>query len=273
MNNFFLQNSIESNCSLGEGLFLNGTSSLWVDINQNKLFEYKDLSLNEYFLEFKPSVILNFFKTTVTLGTDIGIVDYDLNCNRYSIVNNLPDYFDMDCFRSNDGCVANSFILLGFMSRENPDLVPGYIYIIKNGVWTLIDSTIHIPNSFIEIEKNKILITDSYTATIWLFEFSDDGSLIKKKLWKKFIDGSTPDGGCMIGELIFLSMWDGASIIILNKDSKLLNTIKLPVIRPTNCKFNFESSELWITSASEGLSNNLLEIYNQSGNTFVYKVI
>ena len=77
----------------------------------------------------------------------------------------------------------------------------------------------------------------------------------------------------MIGDSIFLSMWDGATITILNKDCELLDTIDLPVIRPTNCKFNPESSELWVTSASEGLSPNLLQRYNQSGNTFMYKLI
>lgn len=273
MSNFLLQNSIQSNCSLGEGLYLKESSSLWVDINQDKLFVYKDSHLKEYFLEFKPSVILNLNKNIVTIGTDIGIVDYDLNLNKYSITNGLPDFVNVDYFRSNDGCVNNSFILLGFMNRDEPNVVPGYIYTIKNGNWILIDSTIHIPNSFIEIERNKFLITDSLSATIWLFKFTDDGSLIEKKLWKKFVNGSTPDGGCMIGDSIFLSMWDGASITILNKDCELLDTIDLPVIRPTNCKFNPESSELWVTSASEGLSPNLLQRYNQSGNTFMYKLI
>jgi len=46
----------------------------------------------------------------------------------------------------------------------------------------------------------------------------------------------------------------------------------MPVVRPTNCKFDSDNSMLWVTSASEGLTKKELEKYPQSGNTMVYKL-
>ena len=60
------------------------------------------------------------------------------------------------------------------------------------------------------------------------------------------------------------------AIAVFDKDGTLLSRLTLPVIRPTNCKFDKISSQLWITSASEGLSKEQMSLYPASGNTLVY---
>ena len=51
-------------------------------------------------------------------------------------------------------------------------------------------------------------------------------------------------------------MWDGAAIGAFDKTGKLLKKYKLPVIRPTNCKFDSKNSNLWITVIYDGLNES-----------------
>ena len=58
-------------------------------------------------------------------------------------------------YRSNDGGTCNNYKLLGFMDRTNPLNNAGFVYILINDSFQLLDESIHIPNSFIEIEPSK----------------------------------------------------------------------------------------------------------------------
>ena len=48
----------------------------------------------------------------------------------------------------------------------------------------------------------------------------------------------------------------------------LEQNIMLDVPRPTNCKFDKSKSQLWVTSAREGLSSHQLSKYPLSGDVF-----
>jgi sugar lactone lactonase YvrE len=103
-----------------------------------------------------------------------------------------------------------------------------------------------------------------------LYLLDKSGNVVKKILWAQMEAGIAPDGGCLVGDLIFLALWDGASIAVFNKGGKLLKMLTLPIIRPTNCKFDESLSQLWVTSACEGLSEEQMSLYPDSGNTLVY---
>lgn len=136
--------------------------------------------------------------------------------------------------------------------------------------FVLLDDSLHIPNSFIEIEPSKILISDSLKGQIWLYQLDDVGNLVEKTLWAQLEPGISPDGGCVVGDFVFVALWDGASIAVFDKSGTLLKNLSLPIIRPTNCKYDAVLSQLWVTSASEGLYKEKLSLYPLSGNTFVY---
>jgi sugar lactone lactonase YvrE len=103
-----------------------------------------------------------------------------------------------------------------------------------------------------------------------LYRLDDAGNIVEKTLWAKLDSGIAPDGGCLVGDFVFVALWDGASIAVFDKSGKLLEKLSLPVIRPTSCKYDVVRSQLWVTSASEGLSKEQLNHYPLSGNTFVY---
>jgi sugar lactone lactonase YvrE len=265
-----LNKIISSNCILGEGLFVKNFQAAWVDIHKNHLFILENMSLSKYFITNKPSVVFNVIDDKVILGTDIGLVSYSLEDKKESILSYVPHKNKIKEYRSNDGGFCGEHKLLSYMHRSDPKNNPGMIYILLKDSYLLLDDGLHIPNSFIEIRPFEILISDSLKGQIWLYKIDNDGSLLDKILWAQLESGIAPDGGCIINDLIFIALWDGSSIAVFNKDGTLLTNLSLPVIRPTNCKFDSVSSQLWLTSASEGLSKDDIELYPSSGNTFIY---
>jgi sugar lactone lactonase YvrE len=265
-----LNNVVVTRCILGEGLYLNEVTVGWVDINTNRLFVDDSKGLTEFNIRNKPSVILQVFNNSVILGCDVGIVVFDTVTRQEQVLRGVLGNHDLGLFRSNDGGSYDNYSLLSFMHRHNPLDNAGYVYIIIGDTWTLLDQSISIPNTFIEIQRSKILISDSLNGQIWLFELDSRGGLVNKSLWAEIESGAAPDGGCMIGDFVLIALWDAAAIGVFNKNGNLIDKIAIPAIRPTNCKYDAKNSQLWVTSASEGLSVRQLSEYPDSGNTFVF---
>jgi len=257
-------------CSLGEGLFVKNSNACWVDINNDRVFASDACSVIEYPVKNKPSVIFDFNEDYIQLGTEVGLVSLcrtKLLEDRYASV--LPEHSLID-YRSNDGGYCGQHQLLSFMHRENPANYPGYVYIFSGDLYTLLDNTIHIPNTFVALDSSKILISDSLTGEIWLYQMSNDGELTSKSLWVQLDSGVTPDGGCIVADYILLALWEGAALVVITKDGEIVQYLPMPVSKPTNCKFDSLASQLWVTSASEGLTTEQMEEYPESGRTFVF---
>lgn len=272
MKMFDFDNAIECNCDLGEGLAIGCDSVAWVDINQDTIFIFRNDRLNTFKTQFKPSVIFSIDKDELVFGSDAGICCLDINSGDERLFNLEKFNHNYQNYRSNDGGFSGDHQLLGFMHRNDPVKNFGFVYLVKDESFYLLDDSLHIPNSFIEIEPSKILISDSLKGQIWLYELDNTGNLVEKTLWAQLDKGIAPDGGCLVGDFVFVALWDGNSIAVFDKSGKLIKKLPLPVIRPTNCKYDAVRSQLWVTSASEGLSKEQLSRYPLSGNTFVYNL-
>ena len=272
MKMFNFNNSIDCNCDLGEGLAIGSDSVAWVDINQDTIFIQRDDRLSRFKTKVKPSVIYSINRDELVFGSDSGICCLEISSGNEKVLNYQNFNHNHKNYRSNDGGFYGNHQLLSFMHRNDPVKNLGFVYLVKDKSFCLLDNSLHIPNSFIEIESSKILISDSLKGQIWLYEFDDSKNLNEKKLWAQLDQGISPDGGCLVGDFIFVALWDGASIGVFDKSGKLLKNLSLPVIRPTNCKYDLVRSQLWITSAREGLSKEQLSCYPLSGNTFAYNL-
>lgn len=267
-----LDSIIEKRCSLGEGLFLKDNTYFWVDINNNNIYAYKNKNLEIFKTQFKPSIVYDVISNTILLGSDIGLVSFNIKTREETIHNSIFQLHDSSIFRSNDGGSCGNFKILGFMDRKNPEANPGLIYTLINDSFQLIDDNIHIPNSFIEIEPFKLLISDSYKNKIWIYELDKNGNLLNKTLWAELDSKLIPDGGCMIDDYILIALWDSFSIAVFNKNANLIGRLPLPCQKPTNCKFNLATSQLIVTSASENMNKSELQANPNSGYTFIYNL-
>lgn len=265
-----LNKTLPSGCELGEGLFVKNDKAAWVDINNNYLMVYEEDVLTCHATYYKPSIVYNIKENEVSLGSDVGLTAFNTITKREAVLNDVSAMHNTKEYRSNDGGFCETHQLLSFMHRSDPENNLGFVYRVSGESNSLIDNSLHIPNSFIEIGPSKILISDSLKGQIWSYQLDKLGNVAEKTIWAELEPGIAPDGGCLVEGLVFIALWDGAAIAVFDKDGTLLNKLMLPVIRPTNCKFDKISSQLWITSASEGLSKEQMSLYPASGNTLVY---
>ena len=263
-------NAIKCNCVLGEGLAIGHDFVAWVDINQNIIFVYRENKLITFNTQSMPSVIYYTKQDKLVFGSDVGICCLNINSGEERLLNSGNFNHSYQKYRSNDGGFCNNHQLLSFMHRTDPAGSLGFVYRLTEESFILLDDSLHIPNSFIEIEPSKILISDSLKSQIWLYRLDNFGNLSEKTLWAQLESGVSPDGGCLVGNFIFVALWDGASIAVFDMDGTWIENLLLPVIRPTNCKFDAVRSQLWVTSASEGLSEEQMNLYPLSGSTLVY---
>lgn len=267
-----LNNILENECQLGEGLWVDRSKAAWVDIQRNMLFVCEGKTVRSFLTLNKPSIIYSVEKNEVIMGTDRGITKFNMQTNKEALLVDVSKSHKVRKYRSNDGGFVGRYQLLSFMHRSDPFENLGYVYLVKDESFSLLDSSLRIPNSFIEIEPSKILISDSSEGKIWMYQLDEAGSLIEKKLWAQLDASIAPDGGCLVGDFIFFALWDDAAIAVFDKDGKLRQKLPIPVIRPTNCKFDSVRNQLWVTSATEGLCKKRLNLYPLSGNTFVYNM-
>ena len=137
------------------------------------------------------------------------------------------------------------------MHRNRPEKYEGSICRINGNALTVIDNGIHIPNGFIWLNETQILICDSLTSIVYLYTLDEMGSVTDKKLFHKYENSVSPDGGCIVGKNIWFALWDGAALSCLDiKTGEEINRISVPCIRPTNCKYDFRNNKMIFTSAS-----------------------
>lgn len=258
-----------SYCQLGEGIFISGHAVYWVDILSKSIWRASSVLQNKK-LNDTPSVIFEGNNDQVFVGTDVSLELYSKNFERVKTIVWDGLVHDKFFFRSNDGANFLSKKLIGFMHRDCPELNPGYIYLENNGALKLIDNTIFIPNSFIVLGKDKVLISDSLKSEVWCFNFDSEGNFLSKKLWARLEKSIAPDGGCLIDNMVFLALWDGSSIAVFDLDGNEMQRLALPVPKPTNCKYDKKNKKLWVTSARCGMSQSSLKKFPDSGNTFCF---
>ncbi len=151
--------------------------------------------------------------------------------------------------------------------KLNPDqtcqkVLPGIT--ISNGIDWSLDNTI-------------CYYTDSGNQTIYQYQFDPvEGALMEPKVFFSLKDdpnSATPDGLCLDSAgNIWTAIWDGSKVLQLSPEGKILQEVRLPVSRPTSIAFSgSEFKDLYITSASTGLTAKQLNQQPYAGDLFVFQ--
>lgn len=120
---------------------------------------------------------------------------------------------------------------------------------------------------------NKYLyFSDSSAHTIYRYDFDlSSGAITNKKAFIIIPDSEgLPDGMTVDAQgNLWVAMWDGWSINRYDPQGKKIDSIKLPIPRPTSVAFgDRDLSTLYITSARIGLSEEQLKLSPLSGSLF-----
>jgi len=256
---------------MGEGLFLTEDQVAWVDIAENRLY-LRDRQGGQYFdLDIKATVILSSIDNNLLIASSGGLGLIDVRTGYYRETVNYSRLFCSETHRTNDGCkLSDGRYLVATMHESAPEKYAGAVFLINSdGTATLLFDDIHISNTLIELANGNVLITDSQTGTIFLCQLNVSSKICKRLVWYQAEPGVAPDGGCRLSDRhIAVAMWGGACIRIFEEAGVPMADLVVPAKFPTNTKFSERQAVLWVTSASEGLTEAHLNQYPLLGKTF-----
>ena len=177
--------------------------------------------------------------------------------------------------RMNDGaCDPAGRLWAGTMAT---DLSPsaGSLYRINSSLQvTPVLENVSISNGLDWSPDGRTLyFTDSTTKRVDAYDFDiDTGKIHNRRLLVDLPDPiATPDGMAVDAEgTIWVAMWDGGCVRRFSPDGTLLETLLLPVARPTSVAFGGPTlNQLFVTSARNGLTSRQLQDQRHAGALFV----
>lgn len=261
---------------LAESPICFGNMWLWVDILASKIYCWKDNKLASFSFREMPTNITLLQDNRhfmVTMESEIIVWDF---LHEEGIT--LISLNHCEMFRCNDGSVGpDGKYWFGTMEKA-PSGLNGRLYSMDSK-GNLVDqgAEIGIPNSFIWLDEQFVLISDSFLRKTFKVELLESGKLDwgNREVWLDLshTDG-TPDGGAMDADgNVWIAIWGDASIHKYSPDAFLLEKIELNALQPTSCAFGgVNMDELLITTATEGLSSEQLSQYPDSGKVMLRKM-
>jgi sugar lactone lactonase YvrE len=166
---------------------------------------------------------------------------------------------------------------VGTLNDANPKGPDGELFCVQaDGSWQVMDKNITVANGIGWSPNRKIMyFTDSFRYSIYAYDFGADAGTITNR--RTFVqtspDAGVPDGLTVDSEgFVWSAFWGGWKVVRYNPEGKVDREYRLPVPNPTSCAFGGKRlDELYITSASLGLSKEEKERHVQSGDLFCLK--
>ena len=259
---------------LGEGpVWDQGEESLyWVDIKGRKIFRLDSGRVTEWPTPLRVGSIAPRMGGGLIAGTDEGIAQIDLDAGRFEVIDpvepQLPDN------RFNDGKVdRQGRFWAGTMDDREREAV-GTLYRLQRGAKPVaVDVGYRVTNGpAFSPAGDTMYHNDSARQVTYAFDLDDDGNASNRRTFLQFGDGDGfPDGMTVDAEgCLWIAFWDGWCIRRFSPEGERLETIRMPIAKPTSCAFGgLEMDELYVTSASIGLDEDALEMQPNAGGLFM----
>lgn len=264
-------------CSLGEGAFWHEArqSFFWVDIDGMCLFEYGSLNekVNTWRFEHRPSFIALDTQGQFVIAFQGGIARFDLQTEKlHWLVNIVKDDTEQ---RTNDGAIdSEGRLWIGTMNVKFKEGA-GALYCLSNDLsLTKKIEGLTIPNGLVwSLNDRTMYHIDSPTRKVQSYSFDHKtGTIIFEKTAVTIPkEAGNPDGMCIDEEgMLWIAQWNGSGVYRWNPDTgKLLDKIEVPVPQVSSCAFGgTDYDQLFITTAREGFSSELIAKYPDSGSIY-----
>lgn len=271
---------IEHKCLLGESPVWDAKRKviLWIDILNSEIHEYelknqthRIISVHEKIGSLAVCKNGNFVAALIN-----GFAFIDKISGKIEMIadpeSHLPDN------RFNEGkCDPAGRFLAGTMSLSGK-LKAGNLYALESdGAVTKKISNVSISNGMTwSLDHQTFYYIDTPTFEVVSYAYGvNTGNIRNKKVVIRIPkEDGYPDGMTIDMEgMLWIAHWDGWQITRWNPDTgEKLHCIKLPVAKVTSCTFGGENlQDLYITSASVGLTDHELKMQPLAGSLFVIK--
>ncbi|MDO6691934.1 SMP-30/gluconolactonase/LRE family protein [Aliiglaciecola sp. 3_MG-2023] len=247
---------------------------MWTDIQDKHIYQSSNCSMvgeNKYNRKYVPQMVSNLLVLSdnyiLATGED-SIFKVNRSSNQIDTVIKLSH---SNKFRCNDGSVGPDGKYWFGTMEKSPTGLNGEIYSLDENLKLVPQNApIGIPNSFIWLDESSILISDSLVQKTFKISLTTNGRLDweNRTVWLDLSETEgTPDGGALDEDgNVWLAIWGGAAIHKYSASGVLLDKIQLQALQPTSCAFGGQNMDcLLITTATEGLSDEQLDEYPDSG--------
>ena len=249
------------------------TALYWLDIKGRKIFR---LDSSEQLTEWPTPLRIGSLAPRRSggfiAGTEDGIAIVDPAADRFEIIvrpeEKLPDN------RFNDGKVDRRGRFWAGTMDDSEKAATGTLYCVdSNTKWGAIDSGYRVTNGPAFSPAGDVMYhNDSARQVTYAFAMDSSGTAGDRHVFLQFKDGDGyPDGMTVDREgCLWIAFWDGWCVRRYSPSGEWMETIDMPVARPTSCVFGGRGLEqLYITSASIGLDDEAKQMQPNAGGLFI----
>jgi len=265
-------------CTLGEGtLWVKEHNSIYfVDIKNKKICSFNTKSKRKKIFRVNKEIgfIAHIKDHIFILGLQGELRIQNLKSKK--ILKSIKIEPNLKLNRINDGKtdpVGN--LWFGTMDNLERKIEKGSLYKLnKNLKLIKVDKNYRITNGPAFIDQYNFYHNDSPKKKIYKIKINKNNKIISKKIFKKLSpeDGS-PDGMTLDkNKNLWVAHFHGACISVYNSKAKLIHKINFPAKNITNCTFGGQNnSELFVTTATKGMSEAEMRKFSYSGYLFSVK--
>jgi len=183
-----------------------------------------------------------------------------------------------DGFRFNDAATdIRGRFWVGTLNEANAQGPDGELFCVQpDGSCQVMDKDITVANGIGWSPDRKLMyFTDSFRYSVYAYDYdAEAGTIANRRIFVQTSpDAGIPDGLTVDSEgFVWSAFWGGWRVVRYNPEGKVDREYRLPVPNPSSCAFGGKRlDELYITSASLGLSKEEKEQHAQSGDLFCLK--
>ena len=260
---------------LGEGpLWVAREAALyWVDIKSRKIFRLdRDGARAEWPTPFRVGSLAPRAGGGFIAGTDEGLALIDLDAGRFEIAANPEQHLPSNRF--NDGKVDRRGRFWAGTMDDTEREASGTLYRVWPDLgWAVADAGYKVTNGPAFSPAGETMYhNDSARQVTYAFDLDGDGNASNRRVFLQFGAGDGyPDGMTVDSEgCLWIAFWDGWCVRRFSPAGERLETVRLPVARPTSCAFGgVDLDRLYVTSASIGLDDEALAMQPNAGGLFM----
>jgi sugar lactone lactonase YvrE len=245
----------------------------WLDIKGEKIFRLgDDKQLTEWPTPLRVGSIAPRKNGGFIGGTEHGIAIIDPAAERFDIVANPEQHLPNNRF--NDGKVDRRGRFWAGTMDDQEKAASGTLYCLDTDLsWTAVDSGYKVTNGPAFSPSGEVMYhNDSARQVTYAFDMDSSGQPGNRRVFLQFAKGDGyPDGMTVDAEgCLWVAFWDGGCIRRFSPGGEWLQTIEMPVSRPTSCAFGGRDLDrLYVSSARIGLDQATLSMQPNAGGLFM----
>jgi sugar lactone lactonase YvrE len=260
---------------LGEGAVwvARETALYWLDIEGLKVFRLdSDGKVDEWPTPIRVGSLAPRRSGGFVGGTQDGIAAIDPEAGRFDILFDPEE--DQPNNRFNDGKLDRQGRFWAGTMDDAEKAATGTLYRIDSDLsCRAVDSGYRVTNGPAFSPDGKLMYhNDSAKQLTYVFELEADGTAANRRVFLQFKEGEGhPDGMTVDSDgCLWMCFWDGWCVRRYSPKGDWLETIRMPVARPTSCTFGGRDLDrLYVTSASVGLDQEALKMQPNAGGLFM----